>query len=204
MSINKAQADALSAGFLNNLGSGKDGLIPRESLSALFLLAGEFVEDCQQNLNEANSNASGSLSKSLVLNDPKQTASLVSVDVLMNFYGQFLNAGVKGTKSGAGKYKFKNNFPSREMIQNLMQGINRAKKSTTNVNRHKSTSANEKKNVKISDIQKAWGAAVNIKMYGIKATGFVDKAVKTTIDKAAERFGKAFEIDILNSLPNKL
>jgi len=199
MSIGKSQAQALAEQFLDNVGSDeKDELQPRESLTELFLLAGEFVEDAQDNLNKSNSNASGKLSRSLTLSDPTETGNTVKVDILMSAYGDFVNSGVRGTKSGAGKYAFKTSFPSRGMIKSLEESIGRAKKSTFNVK--KSVSSNEKKNVSISAIDKAWGAARNIKMYGIKATGFIDKAAVTTSSKVSDRLGAAFKIDILNSI----
>lgn len=197
MSISKAQAVVLASQFLNNLGT-NDTLQPKETFTELFLLAGEFIEDMQKNLNETNSNASGSLSKSLVINDPKESNGILSVNVMMNFYGQFINAGVRGTKSGQGKYSFKSEFPSRKMVEALRKGIGRAKRSTSNVRR--SVSGNERKNVNISQIQKAYGAGRNIKMYGIKANHFIDKAVTTTEAKVLDRLGAAFSIDILNSI----
>lgn len=201
MGISKSQALALADGFLDNVGTDdKDELQPRETFSELFLLAGEFIEDAQHNLNQTNTNASGKLSASLHLGEPREVGSTVSVDVMMNFYGDFVNKGVKGTKSGQGKYQFRSPFPSPKMVEALKKGINRAKKSTTNVNRSKSTSRNEIKNVRISDIDKAYGAGRNIKMYGIKPTGFIDKAVVSTARKVQDRLGAAFEIDILNSI----
>lgn len=200
MSISKSQAAALAEGFLNNIGSENEGLQPRKTITELFLLAGELIESAQKNLNATNSNASGKLSKSLELNNPKQSNGTVSVDVLMSFYGQFLDAGVKGTKSGHGKYRFKSSFPSRKMVEALRKSIGRAWRSTTNVNRSKSISANEIKNSNISAIAKAYGAGRNIKMYGIKATNFMDKAIITTASKVSERLGNAFEVDILNSI----
>lgn len=201
MSINKAQAAALAEQFIDTLGTDdKEGLQPRETLRELFVLSGEFVEDAQNNLNESNSNASGSLSNSLLLSDPRESNGAVSVDVLMNYYGQFINSGVKGTKSGQGKYQFKSEFPSIKMVQALLKSIKTSKKKVTNVNRSRSIFKNEVKNAKISEISRAYGAARNIKMYGIKPTGFIDKAVQTTSDKISERLGKAFKIDIINSI----
>jgi hypothetical protein len=201
MSISKSQAQALADGFVDTLGTDdKSDLQPRETLTELFLLAGECVEDAQDNLNHDNSNASGKLSSSLKLSQPEETGSIVSVDILMAYYGRFLNKGVKGTKSGAGVYAFKSEFPSKDMIKALVKGIDRAKRSTANVNRNKTVSSNEKKNVKISDIDKAYGAGRNIKRYGIKATGFMDKAVKNLSNKLSDRLGSALKIDIINSI----
>lgn len=200
MSINRSQAAALADGFLDDIGTNDKGeLQPRETFTELFLLAGELVEDAQDNLNKDQSNASGGLSSSIKVLDPSESGNVVSCDIEMLFYGQFINSGVKGTKGGSGKYQFKSPFPSRAMVSALEKGINRAKKSTFNTSR-RTISGNEKKNLNISDIQKAYGAARNIKMYGIKATGFMDKAIKTAADKADERLGSALKIDVINSL----
>ena len=124
------------------------------------------------------------------------------MDVIMNFYGKFINAGVKGTKSGTSKqgYAFKTPYASNKMARALMIGIGMAKKRSTNVNKSKSVSRNEVKNKTISEIDSAFGAARNIKMYGIKPTGFIDKAVVTTARKVQDRLGAAFQVDILNSI----
>jgi hypothetical protein len=153
MGISKSQAAALSEGFLDSLGDSKDGLQPRETLSELFLIAGEFVEDMQANLNKSNTNASGSLSKSLVLDEPHDGGGTLRVDILMNNYGPFVNKGVAGTQSGKSLsgFKFKSKFPSESMVKTLEAGISRAKKSSTNVSRSKSIRVNEKKNANISD-----------------------------------------------------
>jgi hypothetical protein len=201
MGISKSQAQALADGFVESLGTDdKSELQPRETLTELFLLAGECVEDAQDNLNNDNSNASGNLSKSIVLSEPEEIGSIVSIDILMAYYGQFINKGVKGTKSGAGVYAFKSEFPSKDMIKALVKSINRARKSTRNTSRTKTVSSNEKKNFKISDVDKAYGAGRNIKMYGIKATGFMDKAVKNLSNKISGRLGNALRIDILDSI----
>ena len=198
VSINKAQAAALADGFVDSVSNDtKDGLRPRETLTGLFLLAGEFIEDTQKNL--GNSNASGELSKSLKLNEPVKSAGTVKVDVLMNFYGQYINKGVKGVKGGTGEYSFKTLFPSRKMVEALEKSISRAKKSSRNTS-SKAKSKGDQKNRSISNTSKAWGAAVNIKKYGITATHFVDKAAITTSAKVSEKLGHAFKIDILNSL----
>src|ERR1700761_799643 len=99
MSIGKAQAAALADGFLDSFGSSKDDLRPKETFTEIILLAGELIQSCQQNLNQSNSNASGSLSSSLIAGEPALNGKVFSLDMLMNFYGQFVNKGVKGTRS---------------------------------------------------------------------------------------------------------
>ncbi len=201
MSINKAQAAALADGFLDSLGEGKDGLRPRETLSELFLIAGEFVEDAQKNLK--NSNASGKLSASLVADSPVQNGKTVRVDIKMNYYGKFVNKGVKGLSSGSSLsgYKFKSPFPSEAMVKSLEAGISRAKKSTSNTNTKKTTSQNEKKNNDTAQ-SRAFGAGVNIKKHGIKATQFLDKAAVNAVRSTRDRLGATLKVDILNSITN--
>ncbi len=198
MSISKSQAQAIADGFLDDIGSTEE-FVPRETFSELILLAADLAEEMTNNLNRDNSNASGKLSSSIAVTEPEEQGSTFKADVEMNFYGDFVNSGVKGTKSGQGKYRFKSSFPSTNMVKALAANINRAKRSTRNTS-NRTVSQNETKNRNLSNIQKAYGAGRNIKMYGIKATGFVDRAVAKIAAEVEDRFGKALEIDIINSL----
>jgi hypothetical protein len=62
----------------------------------------------------------------------------------------------------------------------------------------------EKKRKSISQLnlgrQVAYAVARSIKQHGIKATGFMDKAVASTSSKVQDRLGNALEVDIINSL----
>lgn len=197
MSITKSHAKALADGFLDNLGTGKDNFAPKEALSEIFLIAGTFIQNAQGYL--TGHNASGNLSKSLQIVNP----SAKGCDVEMDLYGQFLNDGVRGVKSGAGKYAFKNLYPSKAMLKSLKKSISLAKKSTSITDRQRTTSRNEKKNINTADAF-AWGAAVNIKKKGIKAVHFINNAERQLLDEMDGRLAKAFKIDVLNSLPPKL
>ena len=201
--MNKSQALLLANGFLDAQAEGQEDksiLQPRETFSELFLIAGELVESAQENLNENNSNASGGLSKSIVLGEPRKHGSTIEIDIYMAEHGQYINKGVKGTRSGQGEYQFKTENPSSKMLANLLRNKIRAKKSSTLVNKAKSVSKNELKNKAISEINSVWGAAVNIKRYGIKPTGFMDKAISVAEKKIDDRLGRALEIDIINSI----
>src|SRR5689334_18091338 len=114
MSISKQQAEALAEGFLDNLGPGKEGLPPRNTFTEIILIAGELVEDAQWNLNKTNSIASGSLSESIVALEPQLNGGVLSIDIEMNYYGKFINKGVRGTQGGVGQYVFKYDNPSRK------------------------------------------------------------------------------------------
>ena len=117
MSISKAQAAALADGFLDTLGSSKDEFQPKHTYTELFLLVGELIETAQGNLNKAGLVSSGEGAASIVADEPLQNGGIISVDVLMNYYLQFHNKGVKGTRSGRSTagYTFKTESVSRNM-----------------------------------------------------------------------------------------
>lgn len=203
MSISKAQAAALAEGFLDNLGSSKDeGFAPRNTLTELFLLAGELVEEMQDNLNRANITNSGALSESIVADEPTQNGSTVRMDVLMNFYGAFHNKGVKGTRSGrslAG-YSFRNEIVSKNMYKAIDAWIKRARKTTRTVKKYKGYGKHETKRKSIAQYDSTYATARSIKMHGLKPTGFLDKAVASTEAKVSDRLGAALAIDIIDGL----
>ena len=202
MGINRSQAEMLATTFLDDLeGEEKSVLQPKETFSELFVIAGELADDSQKNLNESNSNASGGLSKSLVLDEPVESGGVVSVNLMMNDYGNFINKGVKGTKSGSSTagYSYKTENPSPKMLANLQRGKIKSKRKIRNTNANKTVSKSELKNIATSKAA-VWGAAVNIKRYGIKPTGFLDKAIATAEKKIEGRLGAALKIDILNSI----
>lgn len=202
MSISKSQAAALAEGFLDTLGSEKEGFAPRNTLTELFLLAGELIEEAQDNLNRTNHNASGKLSESLVADEPTQNGSTVRIDVLMNFYGQFVNKGVKGTRSGSSTagYSFKTEGVSKNMAKALAEWVARGKASTRTVTKYKGYGKHEKKNKTIAQYDNVYGLCRSIKQLGLKPSGFLDKAVKTTADKVSDRLGAALRIDVIDGL----
>ena len=203
-SISQSQAEAVSSGFLSTQGAGKRDFKPAKLLSQVLLIAGSIVKEAQVNLNKSNSNASGVLSDSLDISDPTQEGSVFKCEVKMQYYGQFVNKGVKGVKSGSSNagYSFKNLGVSKAFITSLERSRSKAGAKITSANTSKTISQNEKKNAKVSEVASAWGAAINIKKFGIKPTGFIDKAVSTIGAKVDKQLGIALKIDIENSLSN--
>lgn len=205
MSIAKAQAQALADGFLNSLGVDKNGLVPRETYSELIVLAGELIDDAQQNLAKSNSVSSGSLSESMVANEPVATGGQVTVDVFMNFYGKFIDAGVKGTKAGGSTagYAFKYDMPSKSMVDAITEWLKRGSLTTSSVKKYTGYGSHERKQKKlgkISEANVAFAVARSIKQQGIRATGFMGAAIRSTSNKVADRLGAALKVDIHNSL----
>lgn len=202
MSISKAQAAALAEGFLDNLGSSKNEFQPKETYTELFLLVGELIEAAQNNLNSANRVASGALSKSIIADEPVQNGGIINVDVLMNFYGAFVNKGVKGTRSGSSTagYSFRNEFVSKKMAAALKGWIDRGKISTRTVTKYKGYGRHELKNKSIAQYNSAYAVSRAIKQHGLKPTGFLDKAIAATRSKIASRLGAALHIDVIDGL----
>jgi hypothetical protein len=201
MSISKQQAAALAEGFLDNIGSEND-LQFRETFTDIILMAAEFIEDAQNNLIKANNISSGALSESLQASEPAVNGNVFSIDVFMNFYGKFINSGVKGTRSGSSKagYSFRNEIVSKKMFTAIYEWIKRAHISTQTVKQYAPHGRHETRRITISEIDSAYGKARSIKMYGIPANGFLDNAVQTTAQKVKDRLGLALKIDIINSL----
>jgi hypothetical protein len=203
MSIGRAQAAAIAEGFLDQVGSGTSvGLRPKETFTEIVLLAAELIEDAQTLLNKSNSNASGKLSASLIASDPKLISEIFKVDVNMNFYGLFVNKGVKGIHSGSSLagYSFKSDVPSRGFVEAIEAWKTRAAQSTRTINRKKTYGANETKNASIAALTGAYAIARGIMQKGLKPTGFMDGAAAATRKRVPDRLGNAVKIDITNSL----
>ena len=203
-SITQSQAEAEAASFYETVGQSKSEFKPVKLLSQILLIAGSIVKEAQVNLNRKPTPSSGNLSDSLEISDPIKTGSIIRCDVSMLMYGQFVNKGVKGVQSGSSNagYAFKNLGVSRAFIASLEKGRSSAASKITSTNAKKTVSQNEQKNAKISEVANAWGAAVNIKKFGIKPTGFIDKAVDTIGGKVENQLGISLQVDILNSLQN--
>ncbi len=206
-SINKSQSALLKSGYLDTVGSSDSpDLQVEESLKALILLAGSLVIDAQDNLQQGGHIGTGKLADSFKVLDPSFTGKKINVDVQAIFYYQYLNRGVKGTKSGSGEFAFKTQYPSRKMVNEIQKWIKRAGLSSFNVKKSVSTLEHRRKS--ISQLNQgrsvAYAVATSIKQHGIKKTGFFDKAINTTAARVDEEIGKAFKVDVINSLPDKL
>jgi hypothetical protein len=200
MSISKAQASALAEGFLDGIGSSKEGLRPKETFSEFIVLAGEMAEQMQENMIRHKIIASGKGASSIEVQEPELKGSILSIDITMNDYLRFQNKGVRGTKSGNGLYQFKNDRPSQKMVLAFREWIKRAKISTRSVKKYSAHGQHEAKNKSIAQFDNAYAIARSVKQHGIKATGFLDQAAESTRKKVSDRLGAALKIDVLDSL----
>lgn len=205
MNISKAQAEALAEGFLDTIGTtDKEELRPLNTYTEAILLVGELIQDCQTNLNTSNKVASGALSTSLVANEPYKVGSSMQVDMMMAFYGKFVNKGVKGTRGGRSTagYSFRNEIVSRKMHKAIQDWIDLGKITTRTVKKYKGYGRHETKMKNIAQLDTAYAVARSIKQRGLKPTGFLDKAIDTLRRKVANRLGEGLRIDIIESLSN--
>lgn len=224
VSISKAQAQALAAGFFNSQISDDKvsdyfirtdaGLVPKESYGALIELAGFMAATAQENLVKSNRVGSGELSKSIAIVNPEViNGKVMSIDIEANYYWKFVDGGVKGTKGGSGQYSFKNDFVGRKMWNAiykwvLREGI-RGKTDTKYKIKGKAFKRERfRKSISGNSIadQKSFAFAISkkIKRKGLRATNFLENAAKQTERQVDEKIGAAFEIDVIKSLPNKI
>lgn len=202
MSISKRQAEALAEGFLDNLGSDRSEFQPKNTYTELFLLVGELIDTAQKNLNRAGLISSGAGSESIVADEPVQNGGIISVDVLMNYYLQFHNKGVKGTRAGRSTagYSFKNEIVSQNMYKAIDGWIKRAGLSTRSVKKYKGYGKHETRRKQISQYDNTYAVARSIKQKGLKPSGFMDRAIATTEQKIEDRLGAALVLDIQDGL----
>lgn len=206
-SISSEQAKALAEGFFNDIGESKDGLQPKNSLAALYRVAGTLVDEAVNNLNKSDRVATGALSSSLKVRDPRVVNGVnVIVDVEALFYYKFIDKGVKGTNGGIGEYSFKYDMPGKKMTNAIRKWIKSEGVKAKTTKKYKAISKREAKRKKITDktASMAFAIARKIKQKGLKRTNFFSEALKTTKVIAKQELTKGFRIDIINSLPKKL
>lgn len=209
MSISKSQADALSKGFFDNIGS-KEDLKPESSLSALYQLAGGLVDQAQRNLNKVDRVASGSLSDSIKVLNPETVGNSVRIDIIANFYYKFIDEGVRGLGggNGNGRYSFKNRFVGKKMLFAIRKWLIReGLKSRTHTGGKpisKRESKREKRKGSDTSNSTAYAIATAVKYKGLKKTQFFTSAVNYTQAQAKTELAKALKIDIINVIPKKL
>lgn len=207
-SISRAQAAAIADGFLNTLAAGtQDGeLVPRESLGALMGAAADIITHSLEILASTGTNSSGYLSGSLKVRPPVMTGGAIRVEIEAAEYFKFINAGVKGTRSGRSTagFQFRSSNPSGKMVSAIEKWLETSHKVTVNQSPKHSISANERKHASLSQYDVAYTIARSILRKGIKPTNFLDKAVQMAEQALNENLGTAFKIDVLNALPNSL
>jgi len=198
VSISKAQAREFLNGYLQSLGDvyKKDPIIGKAIELLLFKYAEEWNKEVKLNLTKSKAIASGALydvSVPIVRQTP--SGYVVEFGYPINSkaakYYDYVNKGVKGTqnkKSNSGVYSFKSPYPNRRMAASIYSWLNSARKSVRNV--QQATTPLEKKRTKLkkmlteADNKKrlAYAISTKIKRDGLRATYYVDKAMKSVFN----------------------
>jgi hypothetical protein len=202
-SISHQQAQAIAEDFLDDLGEDRTVFEPEETYTQLIMMAGELIGQAQANLHGSNSVHSGKLSTSLTAEEPQLSNQALSIHVTMLDYGQYINKGVKGLKSGTGEFAFKYEMPSKKMVAAIKEYLRGGTVRVATINK-KSVSRNEVKNVRLSEVSSAFALARSIKQHGIKPTHFMDKAIQSTEQKFDVAISQGLAIDLLNTLPDNI
>ena len=185
----------------------------------MVLAAANFILQVQENLNQAGKIDTGTLASDIEKGEITNAGGVYSIDVgypkdsKASKYYDFVNKGVKGTRSGTpanSPYSFRNDMPGRSMTLAIAKWYRRhASFGRKDDAPTKSLSAVQRKRKKLSkmvDANKrlrslAFATAVNIKRRGLKKTGFFDKAINSSfgpdfVKALAKITGKEIAINI--------
>lgn len=204
-SISKAQADALSSGFLDTLGSNEE-FTPFNSLSALYQVAGILLQEAQENLNRVDRNSSGALSESMKILSPELVGKSIRLDIEALFYYKFVNLGVKGLKQGNGRYAFRYPGVSVKMMLAIRKWvIKEGLKAITNRKYSGITNREiKRKSIKDTSTRAAYMIARSIKQHGLRPTNFFTDAVITAQQASKDLLGAGLKLDVIQTLPKNL
>lgn len=190
---NKSTLDYLGTIGSNDRG---DSLKLSNSAQALVTLAGIIIGEASDNLDKGGNTATGKTASSMKATNIVTKGTNLELDIQIASTYKFLNDGVKGWKSGKGKYQFKKTPPGKKMVGAIKKWI----KVRSIVTKYKAISANESKNKKISKDTMAYAMAVKVKRDGIEPTKFFTKALATARKEQKRLFADALKLDIIESL----
>lgn len=213
MSINKAQAREFLNGFLQSKGNlyNTEPEIGKAIEFMLFKYALEWNKAAKINLTKAKAIASGALfdvANPIVTQTP--TGYTIEFGYPINSkaakYYDFVNKGVSGIRNkraNSGVYKFKNPFPNRKMAASIFSWLNLSRKQVSNVKQ--ATTTLEKKRIKLKKMlteaenkkRLSYAISSKIKRDGLRATYYVDKAMKTVFNQDFRAaIGEALDTEI--------
>lgn len=192
--------------YLGTIGTKDRGDAMPATAKALVELAGFLIETATDNLERKGNMATGGTAESMKIVNVDLAAPKMSLDVQILKTYKFLDQGVKGVKSGAGKYSFKNKYVGY-MMANAIEKWLRKRGSSGRI-KYKAVSKTERKNKrihktlhKVNDITAlAFAVSTNIKKKGIKRTLFFTNAIKATQKELKKKFASSLKIDIINSI----
>ena len=211
-SIAEVQAELLSEGTLDRLGSAK---VPSDAIPVIEELiirsAAEFVLAVRENLDKDGKVSTGGLTDGVAAGELRKSGSTLTIEIGYDksdpaaLYWDYVNQGVKGLDSGqpAGSdYSFKTRKVVPVMAEAIYQWVKKNNISAQNEDQRRNISSLQKKRQDIRSLGDprmglAYAIAAKIKRRGLPYTGFWDKAVKEYLGKKfAQAVAKAGAADI--------
>jgi hypothetical protein len=225
-SVKQLQDEVLS--YLDSQGQSKAAFEDVEKLQGveklLVLSAANFILKVQENLNQSGRVDTGALASDIESGEVVTGGGSVSITVgypagsKAAKYYDFVNKGVKGTRSGSpsdSPYSFKNERVGG--LRNAIEGwLKRNNIASRNEDQKKNLSPVQRKRKRLSKMVSesskikslAYAVSVSIKRKGLKKTGFIDKAAKFAFgkefnDAVAKVLGREVVINIRNGNNSK-
>jgi hypothetical protein len=220
-SVKQLQDEVLS--YLDSQGQSKAAFEDVNKLQGveklLVLSAANFILKVQENLNQSGRVDTGALASDIESGDVVTGGGSVSITVgypaesKAAKYYDFVNKGVKGTRSGSpsdSPYSFKNERVGG--LRNAIEGwLKRNNIASRNEDQKKNLSPVQRKRKRLSKMVSessrikslAYAVSVSIKRKGLKKTGFIDKAAQFAFgkefnDAVAKIIGREVVINIRN------
>jgi hypothetical protein len=225
-SVKQLQDEVLS--YLDSQGQSKAAFEDVNKLQGveklLVLSAANFIIKVQENLNQSGRVDTGALSSDIESGEVVTGGGSVSITVgypagsKAAKYYDFVNKGVKGTRSGSpsdSPYSFKNERVGG--LRNAIEGwLKRNNIASRNEDQKKNLSPVQRKRKRLSKMVSessrikslAYAVSVSIKRKGLKKTGFIDKAAQFAFgkefnDAVAKIIGREVVINIRNGNNSK-
>ena len=199
--LRKAQQDAISSGFLNQIGENKFEIAVATNLLEQY--GQEFAKVLAENINQRGLTASGALADNIF---PQMSNNNQTLTVRVLDYYDFVNEGVKGVRSSknapGSPYKFKNygmNADGRKSIRQYIQS-GKAKISSTMNDKARGIGL-ERKGVRAAEKKSLIDRQVDnmiymIKRFGIKKTNYFTDTVKQVFADFEVQMGEALGYDV--------
>jgi hypothetical protein len=226
-SVKQLQDEVLS--YLDSQGQSKAAFEDVEKLEGieklLVLSAANFIIKVQENLNQSGRVDTGALASDIEEGEVQAGAGSVSITVgypagsKAAKYYDFVNKGVKGTRSGSpsdSPYSFKNERVGGPMQFAIAKWLRRNASAGRMEDQKKNLSAVQRKRKRLSKMvdqnkrlrSLAYAVSVSIKRNGLKKTGFIDKAAQFAFgkefnDAVAKIIGREVVINIRNGNNSK-
>jgi len=209
--LRKAQQDAISSGFLNQVGGNNFEIYVASNMLEQYGV--EFAKVLAENIKQRGITSSGSLADNIF---PQISSDGMTLTVKVLDYYDFVNQGVRGVKSSknaAGSpYKFKSfgmNADGRKSIRQYIQS-GKAKVSSTMNDKARGIGL-ERKGVRAAEKKSLIDRQVDnmiymIKRFGIKKTNYFTDTVKQVFADFEVQMGEALGYDVkinLESLNKK-